>query len=83
MRAPVPPVISLTRATKSSSSVTITWSAPRASRRSSLAAVRVVAMDVPPWVLTIWIAARPTDELAAVMTTKSPVVTRPNGTSAP
>jgi hypothetical protein len=55
--------IDCTRAARSSSSVTMTWSAPSALSWSLLAEVRVVAMEIPPCALTIWMAASPTDEL--------------------
>jgi hypothetical protein len=59
-RAPLPPVISPMRASRSSSPVTMTCAAPPAMRASRLAAVRVVATGVAPTRLAIWIAARPT-----------------------
>src|SRR5262249_54185479 len=53
IRAPTPPVMSLTRDTKSSSSVTITWFAPSASSSPRLAPVRVVAMETAPSAFTV------------------------------
>ena len=71
-RAPLPPVMRITSAWTSTSSVAMTWLAPAASRASALALVRVAAMVSAPAQLASWIAARPTLEEAAGMITKSP-----------
>jgi hypothetical protein len=70
-RAPLPPVISFTRAMKSSLSVAITCAAPTSTKGTFFLDVRVVAMLIAPSAFAISMAAIPTLLLAAVITMKS------------
>ena len=53
MRAPRPPLIRITSATRSSSWVAMTCGAPASSRACFLALVRVVAIGVAPTIRAI------------------------------
>ena len=58
IRAPRPPVIRFTSASRSSSTVAMTFSAG-IQQRLLVALVRVVAIGVAPTIRAIWMAARP------------------------